>query len=175
MKKLIMVLYCSLLTGLCATAQDLTKQGNDTEASNSFWTGNFPGGQILVPISKIAAIAQHKYLLDGQFTVYEVTIDVVGNSLTRIYYIEPVAATVAGATSFGTAAKERAKAVGENVREKTGTSDLDPETIVSKNYPTTTHAHTIEYRVKTLDELNTVYRSLSNALQRGKGRVYSHH
>jgi len=34
---------------------------------------------------------------------------------------------------------------------------------VVKNYPTTTHAHTVEYRLETLDQLNRVQKSLEAA------------
>jgi hypothetical protein len=40
---------------------------------------------------------------------------------------------------------------------------------VVKNYPTTTHARTIEYRVASRDSLNKVFTSASNCLRTGRG------
>lgn len=127
----------------------------------------------MIPVSKIAAIAQQKYLLDGQFFVYEVTVDVIGNTVTRIYYIEPIAESASGSTNIGAAAYGRAKDLAGIAQNRTGTSGIDINTVVTKNYPATTHSHTIEFRVATLDELNAVYKSVATAFQKGRGRVYT--
>lgn len=161
------------MSGALVCAQDKPKEGTDTEATSVFWTGNFAGGQVIIPVDKIASVAQQKYVLDAQFIVHEVSIDTLGNSLTRIYYIEPIAEAASGVSAFGTAVKERAKELAGEVQGRTGTSDLDPETAVTKNYPLTTHSHTVEYRVSSIEELRTVYRSVSTAFQRGRGRTYN--
>lgn len=175
MKSLITFAVCALFASSITLAQsnNAPKGGTDNEVTSVFWTGNFAGGQIIVPVDKIAAVAQQKYLLDGNFMVYEVTIDVVGNSITRIYYIEPVAASASGASALSEALLNRGKELSAEFRDRTGTQAVDPMTVVTKNYPTTTHAHTIEFRVATIEELNAVYKSVSTAFQRSKGRTYN--
>lgn len=154
-------------------AQEKPKEGTDTETTSIFWTGNFASGQVIVPVDKIASVAQQKYILDAQFVIHEVSIDSLGNSLIRIYYIEPIAESASSVSAFGSAARDRARELAGELQGRTGTQDLDPETAVTKNYPTTTHSHTVEFRVSSIEELRAVYRSVSTAFTRSKGRTYN--
>lgn len=173
MKFLLSILGCLCLLSLSVSAQNtVRKPASDSDSPNSFWTGNFATGQIMVNIHKIASVSQQKYLLDGQFIVYEVSIDVDGNALTRIYYIEPLAES--SSSSAVNAVTERAKSVFGSVQDRATNGNLDINTTVSKSYPATTHSHTIEYRVSSLEEVNMVYKSLCVALQRGQGRTFTY-
>ena len=173
MKFFLPILGCLCLLNFSSTALGQAKKAaTDSDAPNAFWTGNFASGQIMVNIHKIASVSQQKYLLDGQVIVYEVSIDVDGNALTRIYYIELLAES-SSISAVGTAVS-RAKSVFGNAQDKATNGNMDMETTVSKTYPGTTHSHTIEYRVATLDEINLVYKSLTNALQRGQGRTFTY-
>lgn len=169
--KVILILCALPLGGVYA--QDNQKGGTDNEVPTQFWTGSFAGGQILIPLDKIASVSKQKYILDGQFLIHEVAIDSVGNALTRIYYIEPLAVSVTSNTGVGQNAINRAKDVTSGIQDRTGSKDLDPNTVVTKTYPGTTHSHTIEYRVGTVDELDAAYKSISTALTRGRGRTYN--
>lgn len=173
MRFFISLLACLSVLSFSVSAQNASKKpATDTDAPNAFWTGNFATGQIMVNIHKIASVSQQKYLLDTQFVVYEVSIDVDGNALTRIYYIEPVAES--SSSSAVGAITSRAKSVFGSVQDRATNGSLDIETTVSKSYPATTHSHTIEYRVASLEEINAVYKSLTNALQRGQGRTFTY-
>lgn len=46
----------------------------DDYNQSQFWIGNFPEGQYVVHLSRIVAVAQHKYILDNTCMVYEVTL-----------------------------------------------------------------------------------------------------
>ncbi|MEG0837501.1 MAG: hypothetical protein RSE01_06830 [Akkermansia sp.] len=177
MKNILVFLFCSILTvtGLAQNASAQTpkvKAVSDNEVQSEFWTGTFATGQIIVSIHKIASVSQQRYLLDGQVLVYEVCIDVSGNALTRIYYIEPLTET--SNVSAVKTVTSRAKEVFGSAQNRVSSADLDIDTTVTKNYPLTTHSHTIEYRLASLAELNAVYKSLSTAIQRGKGRTYTY-
>lgn len=172
MKFTLPLLACLCLLNISAHAQNEKKPATDSDAPTAFWTGNFATGQIMVNIHKIASVSQQKYLLDGQFIVYEVSIDVDGNALTRIYYMESV--TESSSVNAVSTVADRAKSAFGSVQDRVSNGNLDINTTVSKNYPATTHSHTIEYRVATLDEINLLYKSLTTALQRGQGRTFSY-
>ena len=42
----------------------------------------------MVHLSRIVAVAQHKYILDNACMVYEVTLVTMGNTPTKFYYLE---------------------------------------------------------------------------------------
>ena len=60
----------------------------DDYNQSQFWIGNFPEGQYVVHLSRIVAVAQHKYILDNTCMVYEVTLITLGNTPTKFYYLE---------------------------------------------------------------------------------------
>lgn len=60
----------------------------DDYNQSQFWIGNFPEGQYVVHLSRIVAVAQHKYILDNACMVYEVTLITLGNTPTKFYYLE---------------------------------------------------------------------------------------
>jgi hypothetical protein len=45
--------------------------------------------------------------------------------------------------------------------------------MVVKNYPDTTHARTIEYRIQSEEELGALYGSLRTAWESGRGRRFN--
>ena len=63
-------------------------QSTDDYNQSQFWIGNFPEGQYVVHLSRIVAVAQHKYILDNACMVYEVTLVTMGNTPTKFYYLE---------------------------------------------------------------------------------------
>jgi hypothetical protein len=44
---------------------------------------------------------------------------------------------------------------------------------VQKDYPLSTHAHTVEYRLETLDDLNRLYGSVKRSWLTGKGARFT--
>jgi hypothetical protein len=147
-----------------ARVKELESQGN-----NRFWQGNINGGEIMVAVDRIGAISKTQYLLDGGLLCTEVVIDTLGGqSLTRIYHVVP--ATEAVAANAATKIVDRAKEVIDNNAARTGSKLHE---LVQKSYPATTHAHTVEFRVMQLQDLEALYSSLKSAWTSGKGRNFT--
>lgn len=145
-----------------------TQNASDQEDLKRFWQLTLPDGHFMVALDRIASISRSSYLLDGGLIVTEVTIDTVGNSLCRIYQITPAAekSNSSAAQRLG----QRARDLSGRAAEVTGS---DVATIVQKNYPTTTHAKTVEYRVAEVATLDALYLSLNRAWREGQGRNFS--
>ena len=147
-----------------ARVKDLESPGN-----NRFWQGNMNGGEIMVAVDRIGSISKTQYLIDGGIIVNEVVIDTLGGqSLTRIYHLAPATE----GTSSNAAAKivDRAKELIDNSAARAGTKMHE---MVQKTYPATTHAHTVEFRVMHLEDLDALYSSLKATWVTGKGRTFT--
>jgi hypothetical protein len=141
----------------------------ETPSNPRFWQCNVNGGEIMVAVDRIGAISKSQYLLDGGLLCTEVTIDTLGGqSLTRIYHVVP--ATEAVATNAATKIVDRAKEVVSNTSARTGSKLHE---MVQKSYPNTTHAHTVEFRVMDLQDLEALYSSLKATWTSGKGRTFT--
>ena len=147
---------------------DETQNASDEESLKRFWQLSLPDGHFMVALERIASISRTSYVLDGGLIVTEVTIDTVGNALCRIYQITP--ASESSSSSTTERATQRARELVSRAGEVTG-SDLSK--MVQKNYPTTTHAKTIEYRVQERATLDALYGSLNKAWREGKGRRFT--
>ena len=149
---------------LDARVKELESQGN-----NRFWQGSINGGEIMVAVDRIGAISKTQYLLDGGLLCTEVVIDTLGGqSLTRIYHVVPASEAVAA--NAATKIVDRAKEVLDNNAARTGSKLHE---LVQKSYPATTHAHTVEFRVMQLQDLEALYASLKSAWTSGKGRNFT--
>lgn len=163
--------FITLLTALCLTlvtlAQD-PKDTNETAYSRPFWVASLPGGSYMVALDKITAISTHNYVLDNAIIVTEVIIDTEGASIARFYQISPLADFEAlGIQGL------LDDAVDEAADLSTEITGFDPTTMVQKEYPTTTHAGTVEFRLRKLSQLKSLYKSATGAWERNKGRKFS--
>lgn len=122
----------------------------------------------MVALDKITAVSRHKYVLDGALLVDEVTVDTVGQSLVRFYYITPITDAMAGNSAAGLA--NRGKQLLDTVASRAGT---DVQNMVQKKYPETTHAKEVEYRVLSEGELSSLYSSVRSAWESGRGRNFT--
>lgn len=145
-----------------------TKNATDEEDLKRFWQLALPDGHFMVALDRIASISRSSYVLDGGLIVTEVTIDTVGNALCRIYQITPAAEN--SRVSSAQRLTERARELTNRASEVTG---ADLANMVQKNYPTTTHAKTVEYRVQERSTLDALYGSLNQAWREGKGRRFA--
>ena len=143
------------------------KPYNDALAEKGFWQGTLPGGSYMVALNRISSISKHEYLLDGNLIVTEVTIDTIGSSILRVYQITPAAQY--GTLATGRKIVERGRDLLDRAGQRTG---ADIANMVQKQYPTTTHARTVEFRVKDLGTLDALLNSARNALLSGKGRKF---
>jgi hypothetical protein len=132
-------------------------------AALKIFRAKLPGGTYEVAVGAIIAVASHEYLVDGIARVTEVNIDTAGSLLARFYYLEPV--TPNTPLGIGSAAVETTQRLLKEAAEKTG---QDVWKKVLKNYPTTTHARTVEYRVESLEQLNKIYESAEAAFRTQK-------
>lgn len=150
-----------------SASQDEDKPYKDSLDLKGFWQGTMPGGSYLVALSRITSVSKHEYLLDGNLIVTEVTIDTLGDSTIRVYQITPAAQY--GNLATGRKIVERGKDLLDRAGQRTG---ADVNNMVHKQYPTTTHSKTIEYRVKDLGTLDALLNSVRTAWISGKGRKF---
>lgn len=144
------------------------KQFQDTTGTRGFWEGTFAGGNYLVALSRITSVSKHEYLLDKTLVVTEVNIDTLGSTTLRVYQITPAAKY--GTLSTPGQVVERGKDLLDRAGQRTG---VDLVNMVQKHHPTTTHAKTIEFRVKNLDTLTAMFDSAKTAWTSGSGRKFT--
>jgi hypothetical protein len=172
-----------LLAGLFLATPSYSQEDNDTANPNAdpasenssnakesddnrrFWQASLAGGHYMVALDRISSISMHQYLLDGQLIVNEVVIDTNGRSLARFYHVKIAAEN----STSGTARRvvEKGHELLDRAGEKAGT---DIHEMVQKNYPTTSHAGMVEFRLQDLRDLDAIYKSVKNAWETGKGR-----
>jgi len=157
-----------------------SRGGNNAEQSNGsdeesnteeddgprrFWQASLPGGHYMVAIDRIASISMHQYVLDANLLVDEVVVDTNGRGLARFYYVTSVAEDSGSPTAGRVVAKGRELL--ERAGQRAGTNVHE---LAQKNYPTTSHAGMIEYRLLDRRDLEELYKSLKNAWETGRGR-----
>lgn len=139
-----------------------------SQAAIKAWRCTLPGGAYMVRIASIVSVSQHQYLVDGSMRVYEVTIATDSSALARFYYIEP--ATGTGPGGYIDNAVKQVSDAAESVVGTAGGQPVWKEVV--KNYPTTTHAHTVEYRLESLQQLNNLYKSAADCFNNDKDGEY---
>ncbi|MGF1656482.1 MAG: hypothetical protein ACFCU3_05820 [Verrucomicrobiales bacterium] len=152
------------LVGFAIFSSSLLGQ-EERELPNPVWKIDLPAGTFLVNLSAITSISTHQYVVDGVMLVDECTIGTTGGLIARFYSvgsINPEMPLGVGETVLGSL-REKA----QEVRERLDTAGLS--NAVVKNYPTTTHAQTVEYRLANVAEVQRVYTSVERALLSGRG------
>jgi hypothetical protein len=148
-----------------ADDEDEESKAEESDAHRRFWQASVPGGHYMVAIDRISAISMHQYVLDAQLLVTEMVIDTSGRSLARFYYVTSVAESSGSATAARVVGKGRELL--DRAGQRAGSNALD---LAQKNYPTTSHAGMVEFRMLDLRDLNALYKSVQNAWETGKGR-----
>lgn len=141
--------------------------GNNGEelGIRGFWEIELEGGRFLAKLSTITSISQHQYIVDGAARVYEVTVDTSGSQTARFYFIEAVGE--GSPLSIGKDAIDRLKSVAQGATARAGVDEV--WTQVVKNYPTTTHSRTAEFRVDNKALLDKIYQHVHKVWAREKG------
>ncbi len=169
--------FLLLLAGLLACTLPVTAQTppapepekpGDSAGPTRFWQATLGGGHFMVALDRIASVSRHKYVLDGAVIVDEVTVDTAGQALARFYYISPI--TDAAPGNSVSEAADRARELIEKAADRAGT---DVQNMVVKKYPVTSHAKTIEYRILSESELTSLYNSVRNSWETGRGRKFT--
>ncbi|MEO5712004.1 MAG: hypothetical protein ABIT37_00810 [Luteolibacter sp.] len=149
------------------TATDPTKTG-DVVGPNRFWQATLAGGHYMVALDRIVSVSRHKYVLDGAVIVDEVNVDTTGQALVRFYFISPI--TDEMKSNAITELADRGKELIDKAAAHGGT---EIKNMVVKKYPETTHAKIVEYRLLSESDLTSLYKSVSNAWETGKGRKFA--
>jgi hypothetical protein len=160
-------LSASMASAQTAAATPAPATGTSTSRPDALWRCTLPGGEYLVALRSIASISTHEYIVDGAAQVTELTVATNSSVEARFYYLEPV--TNSSTPALGTAST--LQAMQQHVYDlATSQAGGDPvwEKVI-KNYPATTHAHTVEYRLSTKENLQQIYQSLEQAWTTGKG------
>lgn len=146
-------------------SEDEESKAEESDSNRRFWQASVPGGHYMVALSSITAISMHQYVLDTQLLVTEMVIDTNGRSLARFYYVTSVAEDSGSASAARIVGKGRELL--DRAGQRAGTNALD---LAQKNYPATSHAGMVEYRLLDLRDLNAIYKSVQSAWETGKGR-----
>jgi hypothetical protein len=170
MKKLILLaLTCLALTHTALQAQ--SSNGGSTETKpipeeflqDGIWTGSLKGGRYLVKAAQIIALSKHEYVADGSARVVEVNLTLSTNANVRFYFLEPVRLEGTGTIAAGQQAIDKARQLVQDAASRISPTLTEPKVV--KSYPTTTHAHTIEYVIKDEARLNSLFESLELAFR----------
>jgi len=129
-------------------------------ARETFWSATLSGGEFIIPHSAITSISLHTYVVDGTVSVTEATVGTVGSEIGRFYYLEPIEAT--SPIGVGQSAIDDLKERAREVVTRVGAEDLEEKVI--KNYPASTHAHTVEFRLSSPEDVKKLFGSLKNSL-----------
>ena len=132
-----------------------------------FWRCELPGGVYEVLVRAMVSVSSHQYIVDGIARVTEVNVDTTGNTAVRFYFIEP--ATPKAPLGVGQGAIDRVSELAKEAAQRVDQDDVWKRVV--KTYPTTTHTHTIEYRVGTEQQLKTIFTSAQTALETNRGAV----
>jgi len=138
------------------------------------WKAELPGGSYMVARSAINSISSQQYVVDGAARVTEVNICTSGVFQPRFYYIEPIGEAALQNVPGAAMAADRAKAALQTAAGQVSPDGDDPVwKKVVKNYPTTTHAGTIEFRLETLDQLQQLLDSVEHAWMTGRSEIFT--
>jgi len=172
MKKLLLaalVTFSAFTSLVYAQDTEQDENGNsDVSTRIRIWEASLPGGNYMVSLTRISSVSMHSYLVNGNYMVHEVVVDTSGAALARFYAIELI-----GEKSDANIAKnliERGKQIAERGGNRVG---IDPNTLVEKTNPHTTHAKTIEYRLSSKDDLDQLLKSAQRAWRENRGRKFT--
>lgn len=173
MKKFLLPVILLTLVILSATPALAQRGGNNNNNNNNpsasatptgtrvpLWICNSPGGTYEVALRSIVSVSTCEYIANGAAHVTEVNIDTQGNMAVRFYFIEPVTVNAPG--GVGQSAIDKAQEITQELQDRSGQDVWDK---VVKDYPTTTHMHTVEYRVDTKDDLMKIFTSAEAAFR----------
>lgn len=178
MKALLICLsFCLFLTSALhaqsSTGQNTGQNNNqDGVTQDGLWQAKLKGGNYMVRCNAIIALSKHEYISDGVARVVEVNITLNSAQIVRFYFLEPYKPETGSSTlGAGTQALERAKGLFEQAAGRVSPDLVTPKVV--KNYPASTHAHTIEFVLKEEARLTALYGSLERSFRTGQGRVFT--
>lgn len=131
-----------------------------TSAQAAFWRCELPGGIYMVNMTTLASVSTHEYVVDGAARVTELTVATNSAVVARFYFLEPMVpkSPVGG---LGQSLIDKVQQRSEEAAGRAGLEEVWKKVV--KNYPLTTHAHTVEYRLDSIDQVKKVQKSLEEA------------
>ena len=145
---------------LLACGQTPSAQPSPSPTVFPMWRCDLPGGTYEVAIRAILSISTHEYIVDGAARVTEMNIDTPGDLEARFYYIEPVVSD--SPLGIGQATLDKVQELAKEAGDRVGEA---PWKKVVKSYPLTTHAHTVEYRLESKAQLQSLFNSADQAFR----------
>ncbi|WP_395750442.1 hypothetical protein [Prosthecobacter sp.] len=143
----------------------------DIVTQDGLWDGRLRGGNYIVRCNSIIALSKHEYISDGVARVVEVNLTLNSAQVVRFYFLEPYKPDSGSSTlNAGTQALEKAKGLYEQAAGRVSQDLVTPKVV--KNYPVSTHAHTVEFSIKEEKILNSLFGSLERSFRTGQGRVW---
>ncbi|HEX4083268.1 MAG TPA: hypothetical protein VHY22_00045 [Chthoniobacteraceae bacterium] len=159
------IIAAFLVLPLVACAQGTSPTPSPSPTRTPMWRCDLPGGSYEVAIHFIISVSTHEYLVDGAARVTELNIETPGSTEVRFYYLEPN--TPSSPIGIGQSTLDKAQELAEEAAGRVSPSERPWEKVV-KNYPTTTHAHTVEYRLDTKDQVEQLFNSVEQAFRLGQ-------
>jgi hypothetical protein len=119
-----------------------------------FWKAVIGESIVSVPLGSVEHFGVQTYDVDGIARVRELTITTKSQSMIRIYHMTPLSALAENA-------RNTLKAL-EGIAEDAADEELN---VPVKVFPSTTHAHMVEYRVKDRENIGVLYQHLETAMK----------
>jgi len=129
-----------------------------------FWRCELPGGVYMASLPSISSVSTHEYVVGGAARVTELTIATNSAVVARFYYLEPMIPN--SPIGLGQSAIDKAQEYIQEGANRAGVEEVWKKVV--KDYPVTTHAHTVEYRLSSLDQVKKLQRSLEDAMRTNK-------
>lgn len=133
-------------------------------AQAAFWRCELPAGAYTVSLPTVSSVSTHEYVVSATVRVTELTIATNSAVVARFYYLEPMVPK--SPIGFGQSVIDKAQEKLSEGASRTGMEEVWKKVV--KDYPTTTHAHTVEYRLDSVEQLKKVQKSLEDAWRMNK-------
>lgn len=131
-----------------------------------FWRVELPKGIYMVALNNVSSIAMHEYIVDKSARVTELTISTIGTSEGRFYFVEPYVPNPSGpGASSAQELLDKAQQRAKEAADRIGVGDALSSEVI-KNYPATTHAHTVEYRLESKEQVKKLFESVEAAVRK---------
>ncbi len=137
------------------------------------WKAELPGGEYIIARNSINAVSTQQYILDGVARVTEVNISTAGVFQPRFYYLEMISAQAPSNLPGAQVIVDRVQSAVQDKANEVLPADQQPWAKVVKNYPSTTHAGTIEFRLDSKEQLQALFDSVKRTWLTGKSEVYT--
>lgn len=133
----------------------------EVQPKNILWQAELGENmKVAVQLNNVTAVALHPYMLNGVTKVTEVTIDTKGSHAIRFYHIhksEKASLSTDPQATLGSAKKSA---------NSSATQQSEANQLPSIKFPEGVYAHTIEYQIGSMEDLEKIYNSLIKAIQR---------